>query len=462
MIRLAIGLDIGSSSIKGALLDLDTLKIGATAGCAFPLPVPGSVGRHEVDADQVVSRCRAVIDDLSGPAAPDALFICGQQGGCVPVDPATRRAIGNYISWRDQRTGEPHPDNPRQSFHDRLRDDIGDEHLANVGHELAPGGTVALAAWLADNTKLPRRTAMVGIGEYVLARLTDTNAVIERTCAVGMTDFTTLHSPTAMYQRIGLDQFTWPRLVEFRECIGLVRIGGRDVQAYPVVGDHQCALAGASLAERELSINVSTGSQVALLARLAETSPRYQTRSYFDGLFLKTVTHLPAGRAINAFVDLLCELPRREGRPVEEPWAIIAPLLDDSSADTDLRVRATLFKGPLGDRGAIENISLSNLTVGSLMRAALVGLAGNYRQASAWIGATPDAATWDGVVLSGGIAQKFAPLRKAIAAQFPNRPIRLSRSKEETLQGLMAIALVNSGRASSVTAALTLRPAANG
>jgi hypothetical protein len=77
-------------------------------------------------------------------------------------------------------------------------------------------------------------------------------------------------------------------------------------------------------------------------------------------------------------------------------------------------------------------------------------MADNYRGCALRL--SPDQA-WDRVVFSGGLAQKLERLRDMIAAQFSS-PYRLCASTEDTLIGLMALALVIDGRAPSVAAAV--------
>ena len=45
----------------------------------------------------------------------------------------------------------------------------------------------------------------------------------------------------------------------------------------------------------------------------------YQFRPYFDKQYLKTLTHLLAGRSLNVLVDLLSEIPREQGFEIEDP-----------------------------------------------------------------------------------------------------------------------------------------------
>ena len=100
-----LGLDIGSSSIKGAVLDLETSQVSHIVREPFPDPISGlPPGFHEVDVEEIYTQALNVIDRLC-MQAPDAttLLSCGQMGGIMLVD-RKLRAVTNYLSWRDQRT----------------------------------------------------------------------------------------------------------------------------------------------------------------------------------------------------------------------------------------------------------------------------------------------------------------------------------------------------------------------
>ena len=67
-----LGLDIGSSSIKGAVLDTETASVSHIVREPFPDPVPGlPSGFHEVAPDEIFARAVRVIDHLTA-LAPDA------------------------------------------------------------------------------------------------------------------------------------------------------------------------------------------------------------------------------------------------------------------------------------------------------------------------------------------------------------------------------------------------------
>ena len=197
----------------------------------------------------------------------------------------------------------------------------------------------------------------------------------------------------------------------------------------------------------ELSLNISTGSQVGVI--VADSSPGdYEVRPFFDGRFLRTITRIPAGRGLNALVKLLGELAAAEGHPLQDPWATIAREVERTPT-TDLDADISFFAGALAERGHLANLTEENLTVGHIFRAAFQSMARNYRLCAERIDPTMP---WGRLVFSGGLAQNFAPLRDEVVAQF-GLPMRLCPTSEDTLLGLLVLATYVAGRAPSVGAA---------
>ena len=436
-----LGLDVGSSTIKGAVLDLDSGEIRGLLQTPFPGPLPGRPsGHHEVDADRVVSECLLIIDQLLAISSPAAILFCGQHGGFVLTD-AAGQSVSPYVSWRDVRTSEADLASTSLTSQDACAARIGDARRQELGNELAPGGTLSLLCWMRQRGKLSAGLTPLGIAEYVLRRLGNGEPTIEPTCAIGMFDFATGDHPRDVHEALGLEILKWPKIQSYREPVGEYRHGQRNIPMHPVLGDHQCALLGAGLRMRELSLNVSTGSQVSLLGEQPELSSRHQTRCYFDGLTLNTLTHLPAGRSLNALAALMTEVSIESGAPVEDPWPAIMRLLE-KSAPTDLRSKLTFFPGPLGSRGEIANISIDNLTVAGLFRAAFANMADNYVEAANRLNA---AGRYERIVFSGGLVQKMPLLRQEILARF-NGPSRSAEATEETLAGMLRAGRVIAGR----------------
>ncbi len=100
-----IALDIGSTSIKGAVLDLEAGELVSACSRAFPEPIENLPSGHiEIDPKAIVARVLEVIDELAEHLSHHcSVWICGQMGGLILADDRGR-AKSNYLSWRDQRT----------------------------------------------------------------------------------------------------------------------------------------------------------------------------------------------------------------------------------------------------------------------------------------------------------------------------------------------------------------------
>jgi sugar (pentulose or hexulose) kinase len=216
-------------------------------------------------------------------------------------------------------------------------------------------------------------------------------------------------------------------------CVGRYSEGGKVFDFHGSYGDQQCALYGSGLTSNELSINVSTGSQVSILTDQFQSGP-YQTRCYFHGKWLNTITHLPAGRALNAWVNLLSELADEEGKPLDRVWETIAKKMEQVT-HTDLQAELSLFPSPVGSTGSLSNITLENLNVGSLFLAACTSMVENYFLQSQRLSSNEP---WKSVVVSGGLGASLPKFLDLIRLRF-KRIVRES-SGEETLLGLARLA----------------------
>src|SRR5207244_7007577 len=103
----------------------------------------------------------------------------------------------------------------------------------------------------------------------------------------------------------------------------------------------------------------------------------FQTRPFFDGRFLSTVTTIPAGRALNALVKLLFELATAQGIAPDDPWPYIARQAAEVEPPQML-VNLAFYASATGDHGEIADIREAEMTVGHLFRAAFRNMAENY------------------------------------------------------------------------------------
>lgn len=448
-----IAVDIGTSFMKGAVLDLERMQLSHIAREAVPATVSGLKPMMvELEPDALVEAVRKLITKLFRQADDcQGLVVCSQMHGMVLMD-EENRAAANIVPWLDQRGTTAHPTQPGTIF-DAMMAQLEAADVVKLGNGLRAGLPVATLYWYkAHDCFPPNAYTAASLPDFVLSQLCQQRAPLgmEPTYAhgQGLFDLTTGDWDHALIERLGLSFLDWPVIRSLSEPVGVLEIDGQQVLCYPPVGDHQCALAGAFLREGELSLNVSTGSQVSMVTPDFQPG-NYETRPYFDGQLLNTIVKVPAGRALDLLVDLLCELAQRNGAPVAEPW----PLIEAAAAalpPTDLQVDLSFFDSMSGREGQIHNIREDNLSVGHLFRAAFQSMAINYYNCAQRL--APDQ-SWRNLVFSGGLAQKLPLLRQIILAQLPGA-YRLCAASEDTLLGLLSIALYCSGSATSVQHAI--------
>jgi sugar (pentulose or hexulose) kinase len=446
-----IAVDLGSSFIKGAALDLDALAIRHVERVPFPDPIQClAPGFREFDPPQIVSATRALLERLLRHA-PDAegIVMCGQLHGMVLAD-ERGNAVSNAINWQDQRALQPFPGGGG-SYLDEIERRLGAEDRRRLGNEARPGVPLCHLFWLVQNERLPRERAVVAaISDFVVASLCGGTPRTDVTHAYGhgALDVETLDWHRAAIERLGLAQIRWPEIVPQGSVVGEFPVGSRRLPIFAPVGDYQCSQVGAFLDDGELSVNISTGSAVIQLARGCEFGD-FQTRPYVDGRFLRTITHIPGGRALNALVRLLGELAAAQGHRLHDPWQYILAEAERVGA-TDLNVDPAFYFSAMGDRGSITNVREDNLTVGHLFRAAFTGMADNYARCALRIAPAKD---WTRLVFSGGVALRTALLRQLVCDRL-GQAHRLAASEEDTLLGLLVLALRFTGAQPTVADAI--------
>ena len=434
-----LGLDFGASFIKGAVLD----PVSGSVSSIIRVPSPPFLeglppGHREIDPAAITRTFWEILEALlKSEPKPEGILLCGQMHGFVLMDDAGH-PLSNYHSWQDRRSEEIDPRSGR-TFYDTMIEVLSVEDQIALGRERRSGLPSSQLFWMARNDRIPPGARACSLMDFIVAEACGRQPVTEATLASshGLFDVRAGTWHREVVSKLGLPESLLPEIVPSGTCVGTLDISGRKVPLYTPVGDQQCALAGVGLREQELSLNVATGSQVSLRAKEYRAGP-FQVRPYFNGEFLLTVTHIPAGRSLNALVNLFSELvPESKSNAWEK---IIEKL--QSIPTTTARVDLSFFPGAFGGEGALTQLREENLTVGDLMLAALESMARNYRQAAEQISPQKN---WRGIVLSGGLAQKIRRLQVLIRRELPG-PLRLPNFPEDTLLGLLILGTSWSGQ----------------
>jgi sugar (pentulose or hexulose) kinase len=421
-----VGIDAGSTFLKGAVIDAETVTLKRIVRVPTPPFLAGlAEGHREIDPRAVMTAVDELLDTLApDPAACAGVVLCGQMHGVVLME-AAGEPVSNYISWLDQRVSAAEFAE-LATLVDASRAEIGNEFRASIG--------ISFLYWLKQRGLVPRGATPVSMADFIAARLSNTRPVMEPTqaAAFGLVRIATGAWHRELIARTGLDSLAWPALAPAGALVG----HWRGVPCWATAGDQQCTLAGALLGEGELSVNIGTGSQVGMLT--ASSDPRgLQLRPYFDGLYLRTITHIPGGRALAALAGLVTELGNV---PEDEAWWRIDEAVARTPA-TDLRAAMAFYPGPCGDRGALENLHEANMHVGHVFRAAFEAMARDHAACARRL--DPESAARR-LVFSGGVARRNRLLRELTAGELALAG-RVSPHDEDSLVGLAVLARAYSG-----------------
>ncbi len=448
-----VGVDLGSSFVKGAVLDLNALSIQHVERLPFPEPITGlNPAFREFNPAEIIKVVRSLIEQLL-QHAPDAagVVMCSQLHGLVFCTDSGQ-PTSNFINWQDQRALQTLPGG-KGTYFDEVNLRITATDRRQLGNEPRPGVPLCFLFWLAQNRALPsQRDVAAALPGFVSANLCQAapRSDVTNAFAHGALNIESMNWHWPVLEKVGLSQIRLPELVPQGAVVGEYHFQHRKVPFFAPVGDYHCSQVGAFLHQEELSVNISTGSAVIQIAEGREFGD-FQTRPWFDGLYLKTITHIPGGRALNALVRLVTEIADAQGLALRDPWRYILAQAERIKS-TDLRVDPSFYFSATGERGAISNVREENLTVGHLFHAACAGMADNYARCAARICPAKD---WSRLVFSGGVALKTALLRRLICDRL-GQSHRLAASDEDTLLGLLVLALAFSARCQSVTEAIKL------
>jgi xylulokinase len=169
---VVLSIDLGSSGVRVALVDLEGRVCGSQAR---PLAMRlGADGAAEQDAEEIwqalADAVKETVARAPAAAARTAMILCGSQySSLVPVD-AKGRPVGPLLLYLDRRGG------PVSRALTRRRPELWKLWLERHGMPCAGGGADSLAHWLWFQTERPdihaRARAYLEPMDYVTARLT--------------------------------------------------------------------------------------------------------------------------------------------------------------------------------------------------------------------------------------------------------------------------------------------------
>lgn len=422
-------LDFGATRVKAALFDLQEAVLRERRDYMPPEPVVHEFGRYELPVQELRSQFHDICDTFFKLAGGlEGIFICSQMHGFALQDLSNGEVVTEYISWKDERSLEKLG---TDSAYMALLATVGARYRTITGMEPRPGLPYFNLAHLVRERGLRGRFRLLSLPDLFTG---GERAHLSMLAGSGFFDLAAAKPSIELLELLkdftGADfVISFPIPVSEKEVVAIWQYSsGTDVPIFSAVGDHQCALLGAGVRKTcDLSVNIGTGSQVSVIAPLWQPDTDY--RPFFQGLTMATITHIPAGRALAAYLNLF----KQCGSGASPLWSAIEQLSAEEIIAATMAVDLAIFKSAWRYRGgvSISGITEANITTAGFLAGLVKGLAVQYPAAMQYI--DPERRT-SRLILSGGVPRRIPALAKVLA-ELCQMEVVLS-DEEETLAGL--------------------------
>ena len=426
-----IAIDCGASFLKGALFQNNVIVKRAQRQSPV---VHGNEGLLEpVQINHLMPMVKDLILDLASDVGDFTLCFSNEMHGFILAN-QDGSPYTDYISWQKEFGNE---EIDGQSSVGILKQDVYLEDILHSGMPLRGGLPSSNMLYLKRKGLLSDSSLFFyTLGDYIIRQLSGKEPICHPTnaAATGLYDVTKGQWNERLIEVVAIGNVSFPQIGN--APLNFV-FKGHKVKCLPARGDQQAALLGAGVEnEDDISFKLGTGAQVSRLTKVVSLSTTYQTRPFFNGFYLKSIPHLPSGRALNVFFRFFQNALHVFGIDKSDT-DIWKHLLDEESKckHSDLKVDLSFFQTPLTDHevGSINCIGEHELTVGKLMKAIINQMASNFIEIAERI--EPDKTKIKRLVFSGGVARRIDSLREGIVSHFGNG-VLVAVSVDETLVGL--------------------------
>ena len=215
----------------------------------------------------------------------------------------------------------------------------------------------------------------------------------------------------------------------------------REVPVSVAIGDNQASVFSTLGSEKDLLINIGTGSQISIVSDVPVTTENIESRPYVDGKYLIVGAALCGGRAYSLLKEFYQNLFAAAKMENVDVYGIMEKFLSAQS-DTTLKVD-TRFDGTRSDpeiRGSISGISTANLTPADLTAGVVHGMVEELYEMYRSMGINRS-----GIVGSGNGVRKNKALI-AVAESIFGAKLRIPIHLEEAACGAALFALVACGK----------------
>lgn len=366
----SIGLDIGTTTICGILMDSETGEMLHKITRSNDTSVNGKESFEKLqDTSRIEETCLQMVEELSaGEEDLISIGVTGQMHGIVYVD-RMGKAVSPLMTWQDGRGDQPCPQG--KSYARVLSE--------QTGYPLATGFGAVTHYYNTINHLVPEAAvAFCTIPDYIAMGLAGLKKPVLHpgmAASLGLFSMEQGAFDWEVIEKAGMNVSFFPEVSKEETSIGTWKKG---VKVSPAFGDNQASFLGSVGADSRILVNVGTGSQVSVLGEELIAFENLECRPFMEGRYLYVGSSLCGGYSYALLKSLfeevlaICE---------KEPEADIYEWMNAAgrkSREQGVKLLVdTRFRGSRRNpklRGRIENITPENFKAGALVSGVLYGI----------------------------------------------------------------------------------------
>jgi len=435
----SIGLDIGTTSVCGILLNAETgemIKSYTRPNDTF-IQTENEWERIQ-ESSRLIEILKSIADDLLAEGLPVvSIGLTGQMHGLVYLN-AEGKPVSVLATWQDDRGNLPYKDG--KTYVDVMRE--------VTGYPVATGYGSVTYYYDMVNGRVPEDAVtfctIMDLAAITLAGKTKPIMHPSDAASFGLFDLKNNCFDKEAIEKLGLDYDMFPEV-----CSGYTLVG--DYNGIPVgvaLGDNQASFLG-SVADTEntVLVNVGTSSQISCLTHSVPDTDEIDCRPLLDGSYIIAGSALCGGRAYAILERCLRQVAEYiTGQKVESAYPAMNRLMEEvtefsNPLDVDTRFAGTRAQPTV--RGSIANIDVDNFNMANLCNGFMYGIIGEMRDMYAQF--LPYLAGEKTVMVGSGNAIRNNKALRARVENIFGLSINIPAHKEEAAFGSALYALVAAG-----------------
>lgn len=409
----AIGIDIGTTSVCGVVIDVESGRLLNSQTKNSDAFLPGCAEWEKIQSvEKIMSVATEILDGFIDNDIA-VIGVTGQMHGIVYTDKSGNAVSPLYI-WQDERGNLPYKDTTYAKYLNSFSGYGNVTDFYNRENGIRPESAVNYCT----------------IHDYFVMQLCGLKKPLMHSsdaASFGCYDLTE-------------NKFSYNCNVDITAdyCVA-----GK-YQGIPVsvaIGDNQASVFSTLADEGNILLNIGTGSQVSIISDAPVVADNIETRPYFEGKYLVVGSALCGGRAYsmlkNFYAEILGYIENIDDNKVYEIMNKMLEKVDEATLKVDTRFAGTRKNPEVC--GSISGITTENFNPSQLTIGVLCGMAAELFDMYSWMNSEKC-----GIVGSGNGIRKNPALVKTFEELFESK-MKVPKHLEEAAFGAALFGLVSCG-----------------